>query len=818
MREVLLGHVNHLFTADIQRAWVHLRRGGLAADVPGFNRLDTRWLYGPFPEEGAAHDPAPHDLGQILSFGLKDVTLSLRLDLHKKDRLHLAWLEDFDPCAVSVIASVVYGDVNLHSKSTLLKPSVQVRSPQRETTTTRPEYRLHYSDILHFHSLDLTDFRGARSRRDRPAVVFQVVYSPEENNGLAPVTLGWARAHLFVERRAGPGMVWAPTELTSPIPILPGQAQEALWDHSPTPEPTGLLQRGSEIQVLAFDLTIEAQRSTQTEGSLSSEESPFLYSPWIPHNPSLTVPHQSNVHQPLDLYIDSVHYVPDNATVIKVTGHFLRSGFENLPDIAALPDLTSSARSPEFHFRLTLNSGSQMTFDPSMLLLLRAHTLCADTGELRVVGNCIVPVFDNKGRLNTGGHQVRLRGGVSQEGDVPVTESSLRYQPAVPCTSLLIRLLPHTSDCVPAPDYPGGFYFTDDAKPNRSELGIISTFQRDEAFPETVREMVKRLAEKEEAHVPPEQEMAWLEDRLDVMKRVPSHQPLAYLPVQRMVRYRQQTGVRTRVTQAFGLPDGLYVNAFSRVLKGSDTFRAPELTRGWGGDEKFLTRHHDYSSLQRAPRWTDPSSVLHPYLDPHTVLLVQLFALDAVYRPDPSGQRCGTVAARTRGRLELGSKSQLAWTVIPLFEGACVSSGIHYAPLFQGSPDKGFLGSVISCPVKEAVTGHLKSRQVKLLKSTASVEVQVWDAHYLDDERHDLPVMDNLLPTDQKKKFLKTRSSGSGKEMSQLVLRTLGRKSQRKGRSSTEYQREEAFFEEAMGSTFYSLMETALMNAGYGPL
>ncbi|KAG7471300.1 hypothetical protein MATL_G00123070 [Megalops atlanticus] len=210
--------------------------------------------------------------------------------------------------------------------------------------------------------------------------------------------------------------------------------------------------------------------------------------------------------------------------------------------------------------------------------------------------------------------------------------------------------------------------------------------------------------------------------------------------------------------------------------------------------------------------------VLHPYLDPHTVLLVQLFVLDAVYKPDPSGQRRGTVTARTGGRLELGSKSQLAWTVIPLFEGPYVRSGIHYASLFQGSPDSGFLGSVISCPVSEVMAGQLKGRKLKLLKNMGSVAVLLWDGHYGDDEHPDLPVLDGLLPADKNKKFLKTQSSRSGKEMSHMVLHTLSRKVRRKGRGTAEYQREERFYEEAMGSTFYSLMETALMNAGYGPL
>ncbi|KAG5836639.1 hypothetical protein ANANG_G00230530 [Anguilla anguilla] len=516
MREVLLVHASHLLTADIQRAWIHLQQGGVADDIPGFNRSDTRFLCGPFPQESALH---------------------------------------------------------------------------------------------------------------------------------------------------------------------------------------GLLQLGSEIQVAVFDPSKEAPSLEKTVGNLSSEESSFLYPPWTAHNPSLSVPHQSTVQQPFDLYIDSVHYIPDNATIIKVIGRFLRSAFEDLPDIVALPDLSSPARSPQFHFHLTVNPSSQMTFDPNMLLLLQVQTVCVDTGELRLIGSCIMRVFDDEGRLTAGGHQCPLRPGVPLKEEALLTESALQHQPAVPSTTVLFRLLPHT--------------------------------------------------------------------------------PVAYTEC---IRGPEKAPSRSRTLQ------------------------------GWGG-RRVSSPPAMTSAVQRHSLWTDQSSVLHPYLDPHTVLLVRLFALDAVYRPDPSGQGCGTVSAQTRGRL-----SQLAWTVIPLFEGPYASSGTHYAPLFQGSPGKGFLGSVSSCPVEEATAGHLKSRTVKLLKGTASVAVQVWDGHYLDDERPDLPVLDSLLPVDKKKKFLKTQSSRSGPEMSQLVLQSLSRKIRRKGRGGAEYQREESFYEEAMGCSFCSLMDTSLMDAGCGPL
>lgn len=51
------------------------------------------------------------------------------------------------------------------------------------------------------------------------------------------------------------------------------------------------------------------------------------------------------------------------------------------------------------------------------------------------------------------------------------------------------------------------------------------------------------------------------------------------------------------------------MNAFARILKGAASLHLPELPERWGGEEKFLTRQHDLTSLQKSPRWTDPSTV-----------------------------------------------------------------------------------------------------------------------------------------------------------------------------------------------------------------
>ena len=82
-------------------------------------------------------------------------------------------------------------------------------------------------------------------------------------------------------------------------------------------------------------------------------------------------------------------------STFQVTGRVLKGGdVAGLEDIMALPVLTSSARCPEFNFRMTINSGRQKA-NPEMLLLLRVYTVDIITEQVAVIGSCLVKVFDN---------------------------------------------------------------------------------------------------------------------------------------------------------------------------------------------------------------------------------------------------------------------------------------------------------------------------------------------------------------------------------------------------------------------------------------
>ncbi|XP_063002859.1 uncharacterized protein LOC134412779 [Elgaria multicarinata webbii] len=525
------------------------------------------------------------------------------------------------------------------------------------------------------------------------------------------------------------------------------------------------------------------------------------------------------VNQPFDLYIDALRYIPDNATITKVTGHFRNSVSSHLHRIVAFPVLESSSRNPEFQYRASISGGVSDGIDKNTWLLFEVHTVDVDSRDLVLLGSCAIRVFNAQGQLNVGGFQLKLRAGLLEEGPWSLTPSLLSHLPVVSGCTLLLRLLPSTQMPVAAPSYLTGYYFTDGAKPNNSELGIIASFQKDNSFPERVLDMAVQLSHEAQSRVLPDQLEAWCVGKLDEGGDLSPQRLLKCIDLHRAVRYRQEAGLRVRIKQAFGLKaDGYYVNALARILKGAASMRLHELPQRWGGDEKFLMRQLDFTSLQRSPRWTDSSVVLHPHLDDHSVLLVQVYGLDVLYTPDPSGQRPGEVAPHSGQALELNAQSQLGWTALPLFDRSCVRSGVHSAPLFQGVPSGEFLQRVRSRPVKEVMAEGLRNKRLKLLATYGSVIVELWDGHYFDGDCHELLVLNDLLSIGKIRKFLETQASKNGKDMSQLLLKTLDKKLRKLGRSSLEYRQQEDFYKQAMGNAFYNIVETALLNAGYGPL
>ncbi|XP_063810104.1 uncharacterized protein LOC135031779 isoform X2 [Pseudophryne corroboree] len=813
IRQILLSDGYHLLTADIQRAWIHLQQGGLLADIPGMNQLNARQVRDLSPR---LQDRNSRDVRKLLSFGVKDIVLKI-MSTENTDKSSSTWLRDFDPMAVALTFSIHYGGMNLHSKTSFSKP-VLLENVRKNEATTKPQKRnlflMQFNDLFEFDSIDLSEYSNYTKSGEMPFLLIEAIYNDGER---APKPLGWTKVSAFEQETRSTRDVWKPREFSSLISLHPGKEPDNNNESPPGSSTSG--SHDSSIELTVYDPTKEYQHrisNVTVEKRNVTEMTPSSIPPWVQHNEFTSLPHPSTLQEPFDLYIDTLHYIPDCATITKVSAQILKPGRRSLPAISILPRINSSARNPVFSFCQLLNKEDEK-LNVNTNILFQVTTVDLDSGNVAVIGNCMLRVFTNEGKLNVGGFQLKLKTGLPPKKLDSLAPSDLQEYTAFPCCSLLVRLLPHAELSQPVPSYSSGYYFTDEAKPTRSEFEIMSTFQQDVLFPKSVKDMAEQLMEKDQNQVQENQLNDWYEKRIGVHKSSMLHPSLNYCNIHHVSRYRQHIGLRIQIKQAFGLEvEGLYINAFARILKGAQSSKLAELPQHWGGEEKLLTRQHDFTSLQRSPRWTDTSVVLHPYLDSNTVLLVQLFGMSATYIPHARGDQRGHVISQSGQQLEL--HAPLGWTVFPLFERQYVYSGIHSAPLFQGLPNAGFLQSLSETSVKAAIEEGLKKKTLALHKSYGSITVKIWGGHYFEDEHYALLVVNDLLTVSNIKKFLATQSNKKGKEMSVLVTESLVSKQRNIQRKSPEYIRHQQFYEEAMGEKFYDLIEMALLNAGYGPL
>ena len=80
----------------------------------------------------------------------------------------------------------------------------------------------------------------------------------------------------------------------------------------------------------------------------------------------------------------------------QVTGRVIKTGsMTGLKDVLALPDLSSRARCPRFQYKYVINK-NQVTTDVNMILLLRVYTVDRISGELKVIGSCLSPVYSKQ--------------------------------------------------------------------------------------------------------------------------------------------------------------------------------------------------------------------------------------------------------------------------------------------------------------------------------------------------------------------------------------------------------------------------------------
>ncbi|XP_072263573.1 uncharacterized protein [Pyxicephalus adspersus] len=437
IRQVLLNDGCHLFTADIQRAWVHLQQGGLLVDIPKMNRLNNRQVRELSPRLQDKRDAK--GFGKIMSFGIKDIVLKVS-PTENINSFSNTWLNNFDLTAVRLMVSVYYGVTKLCSKTSSLKPVLLKNVKNvKDTKKEEPTFLVKFNDNFEFELLDLSNYISQTESKEKPFLLLEVAYLAKEN---APQALGWEKADAFEKEAMSTQEIWKPREFSSLLSLHPVKKPDIVNESTP-----GINRSGPHeltIELTVYDPTRIPQHKIINREEYSRKTEDYNQTPvphWVAHNESTLLPHSTTLQEPFDLYIDALHYIPDCAIITKVSGQILNSGSKAKPSFVALPRMDSPARNPMICFRQTLNSEDDLLTVTSSILF---QVSTVDSGNVAIIGNCILRLFNDDGKLNVGGFQLRLRTGLPSKKLDSLAPGDLQKYPAFPCCSLLVRLLPHS--------------------------------------------------------------------------------------------------------------------------------------------------------------------------------------------------------------------------------------------------------------------------------------------------------------------------------------------------------------------------------------
>ncbi|KAL5015854.1 hypothetical protein ScPMuIL_005443 [Solemya velum] len=853
MKEVFLFEPCKLYTMDIQMAWIHLESGKSLMDIPYLNRqrpITPGSRLGSVPASAISRASRAVRTDNYMC-GIKDIEMKLSIPSEAVKRE--PWIADVDAKNLRIQVGMYFGSVPLQSAESGNAEALSAKKDNYGNT----EYRVFFPYKFEFEDLDFTEFDLEREMGAYPYCIIRVMYliPDPSGQGIIAKPVGWTRIPIFQHDIASHSRAsFASIDINWILQIIPktpllttaqkkenilGYNSETLamvYDlHNEPPgrrdqePPIPPLPEGSPVSIAPRDTRHTPRHTPRPKPTARPQKSPAApspalddTSPWVEHRPAAAKsnPKPTSMKEPFDLYVDSVRFIPDSASIIKVTGRLFRIGqAEGIEDLLAVPELESSARSPSFKYRLTVNIDKKQ-MDPGMIIFLRVYTKDVDTDEIKVIGSCLVPAFESQ-KLRVGGHQYHLHNGMPEIKDDDI--SNLKHTDMdmilkVPSVSLLIRLLPHTQAFVEAPKYSTGYYKSASCKPNVSETRIFESYSQHMMYPKTVRNMIQRI-QQEEGAIPgrTDQELNnWLVDRLDQKKHIPN-QFAGNLALSKCVRYRLKRGLKIKINQAYGLPEALYIQCFAHISGGAKVVGMSPTEENYGGDEKFITLKQDNNSFQQAPVWLDDAKELHPFYDDYTCLIIQLFGLDLLYRPKPTHDEPGTVHNLHGQDLDLGDDQILGWTVLPLFSGNAVLTGVHELPLFKGKPPAPMMEDFTKQSVLSVIDQAAWDNRTKF--PAGGLTVTLWDGHFEFDEIPEKPSHLTLLEAvGRPEEYNKAKNVTKGKKISNFIVDNLETKYKKQGTTSAVYQKEQKWFDELMEKTFYDLMENALMTAGMGPL
>jgi hypothetical protein len=415
MKRVFLKEPCRIYTKDVQTAWRHVQKGRDIRELPDMNRqaLKKKSPVPPTPVSDPEQTPSPHSTARspspddippppsasptpspsdtLPTAGLKNLRLELAFTPQtlRKER----WLDKLNVGSVRLTAKLYFGSVKLEQHTTKQAPvSIGTQTDRNGNTVKMIDF---LEEHFTFENQDISELDLEQDLGAQPIAIIIVEYLKDPKSR-SVTTLGWARVRLFrhkseVDSTQGTAqkLDWALALGDDQYPLKfgfpPGGAASGAEGAK-----SGLITSGSIFGAKIF----HPNKPAQTEEKKPKKDNPTTPSsvPAAENTPEDSTP---DIKKPFDLYVDKVDNIPDNASIVKVTGKFLKIGDIAPPaNILALPDMSGPSRSPEFTYRLAVNEAAA-TAGTDMVLLLRLYIVTRDEKKICIVGSCLANIFDD---------------------------------------------------------------------------------------------------------------------------------------------------------------------------------------------------------------------------------------------------------------------------------------------------------------------------------------------------------------------------------------------------------------------------------------
>ncbi|XP_069164914.1 uncharacterized protein [Procambarus clarkii] len=551
---------------------------------------------------------------------------------------------------------------------------------------------------------------------------------------------------------------------------------------------------------------------------------------WVPYDQTTTEPNlptPTRPNKPFDFYIDSVRFLPDNVTHCKVIGKvFNMSKDKSVPDIVTYAQFESTARCPTFRCKTRFND-DRASINPNMLIQLRVYGYQDHLQNVAIVGSSLLQVFDTSKTspsLCVGGVQLRLRHGLpdTPQGLEKIAVTIIDKRKPIPGASICVRLLPASQETVKAPAYESGYYRSDECSPNDTDRQLFRYYIDMEGYMSiTVKEKLKE-AQKESGKpvsTTDDKLQRYMVESLDEKaQEKKSNQPTPFLDYTHFVNYDIDDGLKADVLSVFSLPsrlEGYYCQVFCQVLPGEEVEELPPTPEGYGHDQHFISKNLDFKSSQRSPVWLDDPVTLHPHYDEQSILLIQLFGFKPKYQPG-NGSSPGILTTTDDRKVSFDYDTPLAWTFTQIFDKEAVLCGLHWLPLFTGSPDPLILDLLNETAPAHQVLSQYKSALKPL--DGASIEIKLCDGRIDPLDIKEVRLENIMDVMGQRTNCAKGQIQTFSKTINELYLESMTKAAKKKGSVAKDTNKEREFFVQAANKAFFNAMNNALQEAGFTTL